>query len=88
MYHPPRIAQERKEGGVPLRSVSLFVRSPWDEEEHGPVESCRALEQLRGCVEELEIVIGNDVLDWNVGDYFFGGLDVRRGQKRYPRADG
>lgn len=60
----------------------MFIRSPWDEKNRGQMESCQALEQLKGYVGELEVVMGDDALDWNIDDYFFGGLDVRR--DRYP----
>lgn len=78
LRHLHRIAQKRKKGRIPFKSVWLFIRSPWDEEERGPIGSCQALEQLRGCVEKLEVVTGDGVLDWNTDDYFFAGLDVRR----------
>lgn len=79
LEHLSRVAQRRKEAGIPLESVSLFVRLPWDLDERGPMGSCPALEQLRECVGRLEIVMGDDVLDWNIDDYFFDGLEhVRR----------
>ncbi|KAF9781176.1 hypothetical protein BJ322DRAFT_1079473 [Thelephora terrestris] len=78
LQHLYMVAQRRKDVGIPFKSVSLFVRKPWDEYVTLPMESCPALKQLRGCIEKLEIKTGDDALDWNVDDYFFDGLDVRR----------
>jgi hypothetical protein len=64
-------AKRRKVVGMPFNSVSLFVSGPWDEDKSGPMDSCRVLEGLRACVERLEIVVGNDALNWNLDDYFF-----------------
>ena len=30
---------------------------------------------LRKCVEKLEVVRGDDILDWDVDKYFLDGLD-------------
>ncbi|KAF9781151.1 hypothetical protein BJ322DRAFT_1079289 [Thelephora terrestris] len=78
LQHLYMVAQGRKDVGIPFKSVSLFVRKPWDECATLPMESCPALKQLRGCIEKLEIKTGDDALDWNGDDYFFDGLDVRR----------
>ena len=78
LCHVSAVAQKRKKGGIPFRSVSLFIRSPWDEKGRGPMESYRTLELLRGYVEELEVMMGDDLLDWNADGYFFAGIDVRR----------
>jgi hypothetical protein len=78
LQHLPLVAQRRKDAGIPFDSVSLFIHCPWDEYETVPTESSPALEQLRGCVEKFEIVTGDDALDWNMDDYFFDGLEVRR----------
>ncbi|KAF9781150.1 hypothetical protein BJ322DRAFT_255249 [Thelephora terrestris] len=84
LQHLPQVAQKRKDAGMPFESVSLFIRCPWDEHETVPMESSPALEQLRGCVEKFEIVTGDDALDWNMDDYFFDGLDVRRDRHLFP----
>jgi hypothetical protein len=79
LAHLPDVAQKRKEGGMPLRSVSLFIRKPWDEKRHGTMESRLELNRLREYVERLEVVVGDDALDWDADEYLFGGLpDVRR----------
>ena len=63
------VAQRMKVAGFPLRSVSLFLCG-------GPVlESDRVLEGLGRCVEKLEVVVGDDVLDWDVDKYFLDGFD-------------
>ena len=61
-----RIAQRRKAAGYPFRSVSLFLYGDqgWDQ-----------VSELRECVEELEVVMGDGALDWNVNKYFLDGLD-------------
>lgn len=57
--------------GFPFKSVLLFLRGgpEWD----------RAwqviLDRLRECVEKLEIVMGDDALDWDVDKYFLDGLE-------------
>jgi hypothetical protein len=84
MRYLPAIAQERKAAGMPFKSISLFISSPWDENGNGPMESCSSLEVLRGCVERFEIVLGDDALDWNADDYFFDGLSIRRDRYIFP----
>ena len=63
------IARKRKVAGFPFRSVSLFLSVDrgwgWD----------RVLEELRECVEKLEIFAGDDVLNWEIDKYFLDGLD-------------
>ena len=62
-----RVAWNRKVVGFPFKSVSLFL--PDDLE-------CEAvLEELRECVERLEVVRGDNVLDWDVDKYFLDELD-------------
>ena len=61
------IAQERKKAGFPFKSVSLFFRDGLEFEED--------LKELKEYVEELEIVVGDDILDWDVDKYFLKGLD-------------
>ena len=63
------VAQRRKEAGFPFRSVSLFLRGV------PRLGSDRVLEELRRCVERLEFIAGDDVLDWDVDKYFLDGLD-------------
>ena len=63
------VAQKRKEAGFPFRSISLFL---WRDPGLG---SDRVLEELGRCVEKLEVVVGDDVLDWDVDKYFLDGLD-------------
>ena len=63
------IARKRKVAGFPFRSVSLFL---WDGLGWGCDE---VLEELREYVEELEVILGDDVLDWDVDKYFLDGLD-------------
>ena len=63
------VAQKRKKAGFPLGSVSLFLCDD-------PAQRrFRVLEELRACVGELEVVMGDDVLDWDVDKYFLDGLD-------------
>ena len=69
------VAQERKVAGFPLRSVSMFVDP--ERARLGSVDS--NLEELRRWVETVKFVTGDDILDWNVDDYFLDGLDhIRR----------
>ena len=64
-----RIAQRKKVAGLPFRFTSLFLgsgqRSEWGE----------TLEELKTCVGKLEVVTGDDCLDWDVDKYFLDGLD-------------
>ena len=76
-YHPGEgvllpllgFARKRKTAGFPLRLVSLFIcdgmKRRW----------FRTLGKLRTRVGELEVTIGDDVLDWDVDRYFLDGLD-------------
>ena len=63
------IAQGKKVAGSPFGSVSLFIRGANPRWRLDPV-----LEELR-CVGELEVVLGDDVLDWDIDKYFLDGLD-------------
>ena len=76
------IAQKRRAGGMPFKSISLFGQ--WEERVYGPMESNAELEQLRNECVEVEIVTGDDAMDWNIDDYFFGGLEVRRDRYLFP----
>jgi hypothetical protein len=62
-----KVARRRKAAGFPFRSVSLFLL-------HDP-RSEQVLEELRGCIERLEVVTGDNVLGWSIDKYFLGGLD-------------
>jgi len=63
------LVQKRKAVGFPFKSVSLFFHSglewQWNQ----------VLELLRSGVEKLEVVTGDDVLDWDVDKYFLDGLE-------------
>lgn len=62
------IAQKRRVVGFPFKSVSLFLHGDL-EWRWGPV-----MDKLRSCVGELEVVAGEDVLDWDVDKDFLDGL--------------
>ena len=72
-------ARRRKEAGIPLRRVSLFVHEtpiPGRTAHSGWMED---LEESRRCIETFEYVDDPDtLLDWNVDDYFLDGLDHLR----------
>ena len=59
--------RKRKAAGLPLKTVSLFYDWEW---RLGGME----LEELRGCVGVVELLTGDDALDWDVDDYFLSGL--------------
>ena len=61
------IARKSKVAGFPFRSVSLFLSADqgWD----------RDLEELKECVEKLEVFTGDDILDWDIDKYFLDGFD-------------
>ena len=65
-----RVAQKREVAGFPFKSVSLFhsERSSGWLYDHD-------LDELKRCVGKLEVVIGEDALDWNVDKYFLDGLE-------------
>ena len=63
------VAWKSKVAGFPFRSVSLFLKYCL-----GPGSEV-ALEELKKCVERLEVVRGDDVLDWDVDKYFLDGFD-------------
>ena len=69
------VAQKRKAHGLPFTSVSLFLRGRpgWDWDE--------ALDELKRCVEKLEVVTGDDALDWDVDKYFLDGLEHLQGNR-------
>jgi len=70
------IARERKLAGFPLRSVSLFLNRADDLGRPEFVDP--ELEELRGSIETFKLVVGDDVLDWNVDDHFLDGLNLVR----------
>ena len=63
------IVQKRKVAGFPFQSISMFLeggqRWGWDE----------VLEELRRYVGELDVVMGDNIFDWDVDEYFLDGLD-------------
>jgi len=63
------VARKRKVAGFPFKSVSLVLRNDlgwhWD----------GVLERLKDCVEKFEVVVGDDVLDWDADKYFLDGLE-------------
>jgi len=63
-----KVAQKRKVVGFPFKSVSLFLCGDLEWEWDG------LLKELGGCVEKLEVVAGDDVLDWSVDKYFLDGV--------------
>ena len=63
-----RIAQKREVAGSPFKSVSFLSDFPGEESEV-------ALEELRKCVERLEVVKRDDALDWDVDEHFLDGFD-------------
>ena len=81
-------AIRRKDSGIPFKTVSLFIHNPWDERQLIPMRSWLTLEQMRGCVDELEVVTGDDAFDWSMDDYFFDGLDLRRDRHIFSRKGG
>ena len=71
-----RLARRRKEAGIPLKSVSLFLHWTPPPEQLGWMKD---LEELRGCIGMFEFVNDADaLLDWNVDEYFLKGLDHLR----------
>ena len=61
------VAQRRKAAGSPFKSVSLFLLND--------PQSEQILDQLRECIEEFEVTIGDYALGWDVDKYFLAGLD-------------
>ena len=59
------IAKSRAQAGLPLRTIT--VASP----ELAPGNS-EILEEVRGYVERLELLLGDDALDWDIDKYFLG----------------
>jgi len=58
----------RAKAGHPLRTVTFAcssVLAPTD---------LAALEELRGCVARVELLLGDDTLDWNLDNYFLNGV--------------
>jgi len=64
------VAQKREVAGFPFKSVSLFHSEGSSRWLYG-----RDLDELRRCVGKLEVVIGEDALDWNLDKYFLDGLE-------------
>ena len=75
-----RTVERRKIADMRIMSLSLFVRSPQDNRD---TESYARKMYLH--VKDIEIVTGDDVLDWQIDDYFFDKLDVRRDRYSFGR---
>ena len=74
------VARRRKAAGTPFNSVSLFLlEDPLFRS--GDPRSRRILDQLRACVGEFEVTVGDDVLGWDVDRYFLAGLDHLRDRR-------
>ena len=72
------LARRREEAGIPLRTVSLFLR--WTPHPN-QFRWMKDLEELRRCVGTFESVmedVADALLDWNVDNYFLDGLDHLR----------
>ena len=68
------VVKKRKAAGFPFKSILLLVRG--DLLRGGPGWGSEVLlEDVRKCVERLEVVRGDDVLDRDVDKYFLDGLD-------------
>ena len=65
-----RVTQRRKVARFPFRMASMFLGWKWKPEQLGRVELDQ--EELR-CFGRF--VMEEDVLDWNVNDYFLDGLN-------------
>jgi len=62
------ISHARAKAGLPFRTVTFahpFELAPDD---------LKVLEGLRGCVGRVELLLGDDTLDWNLDKYFLNGL--------------
>lgn len=66
--------QKRKVAGFPFKSVLLLVRGVLTRGVLGWGNEV-LLEDMRKCVERLEVIRGDDVLDRDVYKYFLDGLD-------------
>ena len=68
------VVKKRNAAGFPFKSILLLVRG--DLLRGGPGWGSEVLlEDVRKCVERLEVVRGDDVLDRDVDKYFLDGLD-------------
>ena len=70
-----RVAQMRKAHGSPFISVLLFLRGRPGWDWNG------ALDGLERCIEKLEVVTGDEALDWNIDKYFLDGLEHLQGNR-------
>ena len=73
------ISRRRKAVGHPFVSVSIFLRN-------APNPGCferqtEELTELRGCVGKFELVMGDDVLGWDIDRYFLDGFDHFRNRR-------
>ena len=65
------IAQERNAIGFPFKSILLFFPGAPEWEWDWDV----TVDMLERCVGKLEVVLGDDALDWDVDKYFLDGLE-------------
>jgi len=61
-------AQTRAEAGLSFRTVTFAYPSALKQGD------LMVLEGLRGCVERVELLLGDDALDWNPDVYFLNGV--------------
>lgn len=76
-----RFTNKRKLGDMPLKFVSLFIRSPLG----GMKDWSGDLDRLKKLGWEVEVRGGDDVLDWNIDNYFFDELDIRRDRELFQK---
>ena len=62
------ISHSRAKAGLPLRAITLACPSKLT------LGDLEVLEGLRGCVGRVELLFGDDTLDWNLDKYFLNGL--------------
>jgi hypothetical protein len=80
------IAQKRKTAGFPFRSVSVFLGGVYDptrvqESEEAGLEELELELELKGCIEKLELVTGDGMLDLESDGYFFEGLEYETSRR-------
>ena len=87
LYDLDGIAERRKKAGVPLKSVSVFIPRTWEEYDEDTMETAPVLGRLELETKKFEIVLEDDAMDWDIDDYFFDGLSIRRDRYLFLEGD-
>lgn len=83
LFHLANTVEKRSNAGMKLESISLFVCNPSE-----VIECSKHLERLKKFVGKVDIKTRSHFLGWDIDNYFFCGLNIRRDRYSFkPQRD-